>query len=233
MLGPPVPKYTYVGPEFVGPPTSWEITDPRSWCLAGQPIGTQGPCGVPSKGEYVGDRGDAVYDYFSQAGQGVVSGVDGLVGGSENATTTVLRYRGGRQVRVRVLEYKKGLGDLESILGPAEQWTVKVAKVGRAFLVVQVGVEAFSDWRTTEGRTTVYRVGYMAAKTTAVVTFGWAGAAVGAEGGAIAGGLVGSALPVIGNATGAAVGGIVGGIAGGIGFGYSAGRAVDFTWERM
>jgi hypothetical protein len=114
------------------------------------------------------------------------------------------------------------LADFGNAKLPAGNLVVGARWVGRAFLVLQVGVTAFESWRATEDHSTAYRLSYVAIKTTTTAAIAWAGAGAGATYAGAAcspGGLLAIAC------------GFVGGIAGGVGAYILADTVTDLVWE--
>lgn len=145
---------------------------------------------------------------------------DGGTQGANNLTTTVSGYQRANGTYVlSYTRYNAGVADVgNSFLGAGDlKVTTRIA--GKAFLVLDVGVTAFSSYRATERHSELYRISYSATKTAATAGDAAGGAWLGGKGGAAVGCWFGP--------LGCGAGGFIGGLGGAVIGGIAADRATD------
>jgi len=133
-------------------------------------------------------RPEAGVEYSSSQIPGVVqyltNGAGNALGGASSGftqTVAVLRGKGKGKYVVFVTEYSDGLGDLANVL-PSDVGTFEVVtrNAGHVFMVLDVGftaIGALGDVKQVDN--TMYKIGYVAAETAAIVGAAAAGSAWG------------------------------------------------------
>jgi hypothetical protein len=128
-------------------------------------------------------------------------------------------------VVVAYVRYRAGLADFANeVFGRAGSVTMTVRWAGKAFLALDAGLSAVSNWQATAGHSDAYRFTYTLVRTAVVVTSAAGGAVLGAQAGMALG------CPIL-PPYGCIVGGAAGAIAGGLGGREVGETAFDWVWD--